>query len=166
MNRRSATIARLFGVILILLVSAWDVDAMRAHIAARSWTTLAFVCLFLAAHLSDYLTVGRIVNHFNPLAFENADELAVAAAAYDERQPSVQTSSTAELYVFTVVTTTQAQASGASYPVTSQRITVQSEQRNASASLTSSSSERQSPGSTGTASILPWKKMRSDALPS
>jgi hypothetical protein len=165
MNRRSATIVRLFGVILILLVSAWDVDAMRAHIAAHSWTTLAFVSLFLAAHLSDYLTVGRIVNRFDPLAFASANEIAVATVAYDE-QPSVQTSSTAELYVFTVVTTTQAQASGAPYPVTSQSITVQSEHRNASAHPAASPSETRSPASTGSASVLPWKKMRSDALPS
>jgi hypothetical protein len=164
MNRRSAIIVRLFGVILILLVSAWDVDAMRAHIAAHSWTTLAFVSLFLAAHLSDYLTVGRIVNRFDPLAFAGAHEMAVATVAYNE-QPSIQTS-TAELYVFTVVTTTQAQASGASYPVTSQSITVQSEHRNASAYPTSSPSETRGPASTGTASVLPWKKMRSDALPS
>jgi hypothetical protein len=165
MNRRSATIARLFGVTLILLVSAWDVDAMRAHIAAHSWTTLAFVSLFLAAHLSDYLTVGRIVNRFDPLAFASANEIAVATVAYDE-QPSVPTSSTAELYVFTVVTTTQAQASGAPYPVTSQSITVQSEQRNTPAHPASFPSETRSPVSTGTASVLPWKKMRSDALPS
>jgi hypothetical protein len=165
MNRRSATIVRLFGVILILLVSAWDVDAMRAHIAAHSWTTLAFVSLFLAAHLSDYLTVGRIVNRFDPLAFATANEIAVATVAYDER-PSLQTSSTAELYVFTVVTTTQAQASGAPYPVTSQSITVQSEQRNAPVHPASFPSETRSAASTGTASVLPWKKMRSNALPS
>jgi hypothetical protein len=165
MTRRSATIVRLFGVILILLVSGWDVDAMRAHIAAHSWTTLAFVSLFLAAHLSDYLTVGRIVNRFDPLAFASANEIAVATVAYDE-QPSVQTSSTAELYVFTVVTTTQAQASGAPYPVTSQSITVQSEQRNAPAYPASSPSETRSPVSKGAGSLLPWKKMRSDALPS
>src|SRR6201996_7124318 len=107
MNRRSATIVRLFGFTLILLVSAWDVDAMRAHIAAHSWTTLAFVSLFLAAHLSDYLTVGRIVNRFDPLAFAGANEIAIATVAYDERQPSVQTGSTAELYVFNVVTPPQ-----------------------------------------------------------
>jgi hypothetical protein len=166
MTRRSATIVRLFGVILILLVSAWDVDAMRAHIAAHSWTTLAFVSLFLAAHLSDYLTVGRIVNRFDPLAFASENEIAVATVAYDERQPSVQTSSTAELYVFTVVTTTQAQASGAPYAVTSQSITVQSEQRNAPAHPASFPSETRNAASTGTGSVLPWKKMRSDALPS
>ncbi len=166
MNRRSAIIVRLFGVILILLVSAWDVDAMRAHIAAHSWTTLAFVSLFLAAHLTDYLTVGRIVNRFDPLAFAGADGIAVATVAYDEQQPSVETSATAELYVFTVVTTTQAQASGAPYPVTTQSISVQSEQRNAPAHPVSPPSETRSPVSTGSASVLPWKKMRSDALPS
>lgn len=120
MTPRAAKTARLFGFVLIALVSAWDIDAMRPHIAAHSWNTLAFVWLFLAAHLSDYLTVGRLVHH--PLAFADATGMALAPVAYNEtRRPA----KTAELYTFNIVTTTAAQASGASYPLTQQRITVQ-----------------------------------------
>jgi hypothetical protein len=120
MTPRAAKTARLFGFVLIALVSAWDVDAMRPHIAAHSWTTLAFVWLFLAAHLSDYLTVGRLVHR--PLAFADATGMALAPVAYSETKRRAQT---AELYTFNIVTTTAAQASGASYPLTQQRITVQ-----------------------------------------
>ena len=120
MTPHAGKTSRLFGFVLIALVSAWDIDAMRPHIAAHSWNTLAFVWLFLAAHLSDYLTVGRLVHH--PLAFADATGMALAPVAYNETKRRAQT---AELYTFNIVTTTAAQASGASYPVTQQRITVQ-----------------------------------------
>jgi hypothetical protein len=58
--------ARLFGLVLIALVCGWDMDAMRAHLLARSWYTLAPVGLFLVAHLADYLTVGRLIYRFDP----------------------------------------------------------------------------------------------------
>jgi hypothetical protein len=119
MTPRAARTARLFGFVLILLVSAWDVDAMRPHVAAHSWSTLAFVSLFLAAHLSDYLTVGRLVHR--PLAFADATGMALSPVAYNETKRPAQT---AELYTFSILTTTAAQASGASYPLTQQRITV------------------------------------------
>lgn len=67
MNRRSARTAQIFGAILIILISAWDMDAMRPHIAAHSWATLAFVALYLVVHVSNYLTVGRLVHHLDPL---------------------------------------------------------------------------------------------------
>ena len=120
MTSRAGKTSRLFGFVLIALVSAWDIDAMRPHIAAHSWNTLAFVWLFLAAHLSDYLTVGRLVHR--PLAFEDATGMALAPVAYSETKRPAQS---AELYTFNIVTTTAAQASGGSYPVTQQRITVQ-----------------------------------------
>jgi len=119
MTPRAGKTSRLFGFVLIALVSAWDIDAMRPHIAAHSWNTLAFVWLFLAAHLSDYLTVGRLVHH--PLAFADATGMALAPVAYNETKRRAQT---AELYTFNIVTTTAAQASGASYPLTQHRITV------------------------------------------
>jgi hypothetical protein len=119
MTPHAGKTSRLFGFVLIALVSAWDIDAMRPHIAAHSWNTLAFVWLFLAAHLSDYLTVGRLVHH--PLAFADATGMALAPVAYNEKRRA----QTAELYTFNIVTTTAAQASGGSYPVTQQRITVQ-----------------------------------------
>jgi hypothetical protein len=85
-KRRSANAARLFGIIMIVLIGAWDVDAMRPHIAAHSWATLAFVSLFLVVHLSDYLTVGRLVNRINPLLLASADEIARGLALPDARQ--------------------------------------------------------------------------------
>jgi hypothetical protein len=124
MTPRSAKTARLFGFVLIALVCAWDVDAMRPHIAAHSWTTLAFVSLFLAAHLSDYFTVGRLIHR--PLTFANANGIALSPVAYDGGKRPAQT---AELYTFTIVTTTAAQASGAPYPLTQQHITVQPQSR-------------------------------------
>jgi hypothetical protein len=54
--------AKLLGLVMITLVCAWDVDAMRVHIVAHSWLTLSYVSIFLAGHMLDYLTVGRIVN--------------------------------------------------------------------------------------------------------
>jgi hypothetical protein len=57
MKTRSIT-----GLILIIAVLAWDADAMRPHVAAHSWVTLAYVCVFFVGHLVDYLTVGRLVN--------------------------------------------------------------------------------------------------------
>lgn len=50
------------GVFLISAVAMWDVDAMRPHVAAHSWVTLGYVSLFLVGHLTDYLTIGRLVN--------------------------------------------------------------------------------------------------------
>jgi hypothetical protein len=127
-TRHSARTARLFGFILILLVCAWDVDAMRPHIAAHSWTTLAFVSLFLTAHLSDYLTVGRLVHR--PLTFPSANGIALSPVAHGEtKRPAQKAIRTAELYTFSIVTTTAAQASGASYPLTQQHITVQRQSR-------------------------------------
>jgi hypothetical protein len=114
MTPRSANVARIFGIILIVLISAWDMDAMRPHIAAHSWGTLAFVALFLIVHLSDYLTVGRLVNHLDPLILAMADAAPLS-------QP------TAKLYTFTAVTTTAAAVSGAPYPVTHQHFIVESE---------------------------------------
>jgi hypothetical protein len=129
MTRRSVKIARLFGFILFVLISAWDVDAMRPHIAAHSWTTLAFVSLFLAAHLSDYFTLGRLVSRLDPLILGNADEIVGASAEYGRSLPPVDPGQTSGLYVFTVVTAIEAQASGAPYPITRQGITVQPEWR-------------------------------------
>jgi hypothetical protein len=132
MTRRSVKIARLFGFILFALISAWDVDAMRPHIAAHSWTTLAFVSLFLAAHLSDYFTLGRLVGRLDPLFLRNADEIVGAAAEYGGSLPSIDPGQTPGLYVFTVVTAIEAQASGAPYPITRQGMTMQPEWRSAS----------------------------------
>jgi hypothetical protein len=131
MTRRSVKIARLFGFILFVLIGAWDVDAMRPHIAAHSWTTLAFVSLFLAAHLSDYFTQGRPVSRLDPLFLRNADEIVGATAEYGRSLPSVDPGQTPGLYVFTVVTAIEAQASGAPYPITRQGIIVQPEWRSA-----------------------------------
>jgi hypothetical protein len=126
MSRRSAKAARLFGLIMILMVTAWDMDAMRPHIAAHSWYTLAFVALFLAVHLSDYLTVGRLVTRIDPLALAVADRM--TAAAHDGPELALNLGHpTAKLYTFTAVTTTVAQASGASYPITRQHFVVKPE---------------------------------------
>jgi hypothetical protein len=51
---------KLAGSVLITLVLAWDVDAMRPHVAAHSWLTLAYVSVFFVAHLTDYLTTGML----------------------------------------------------------------------------------------------------------
>jgi protein-S-isoprenylcysteine O-methyltransferase Ste14 len=48
------------GLVLILAVLAWDVDAMVPHFQAHSWLTLGYVCVFFVGHLVDYLTVGRL----------------------------------------------------------------------------------------------------------
>ena len=53
---------RVIGLVLICSVCAWDVDAMRPHIAAHSWLTLAYVSIFLVGHVTDYLTIGRLTN--------------------------------------------------------------------------------------------------------
>jgi hypothetical protein len=154
MSRRSAKAARLFGLIMIIMVSAWDMDAMRPHIAAHSWYTLAFVALFLIVHLSDYFTVGQIVTRLDPLALVVADGIARAANVAQQQeepiglpglvlqkqpspyswrrflslhrqQPSLHLGRpTAKLYAFTAVTTTAAQASGAPYPITQQHYVV------------------------------------------
>jgi hypothetical protein len=116
MARSSANASRIFGIILIVLISAWDMDAMRPHIAAHSWGTLALVTLFLIVHLSDYLTVGRLVNHLDPLVFAMAD--ATPTAFSPMSQP------TAKLYTFTAVTSTAKQVSGSPYPVTQQHFIV------------------------------------------
>jgi hypothetical protein len=67
MNRRSVQTAEVFGLVLITLICAWDMDAMRPHIAAHSWATLAFVALYLIVHLSNYFTVGRLIHRLDPL---------------------------------------------------------------------------------------------------
>ncbi|MFL6303531.1 MAG: hypothetical protein ACJ72H_08310 [Candidatus Sulfotelmatobacter sp.] len=93
MNRRSARTAQIFGAILILLISAWDMDAMRPHIAAHSWATLAFVTLYLVVHVSNYLTVGRLVHHLDPLvltiplAFADTDSMPLPALPAEGRKP-------------------------------------------------------------------------------
>ena len=155
MSRRSAKAARLLGLIMIIMVSAWDMDAMRPHIAAHSWYTLAFVALFLIVHLSDYFTVGQLVTRLDPLALVVADGIARAGNVVQQQeepiglpelvlqkqpspfswrrllslhrqQPSLQLGQpTAKLYTFTAVTTTAAQASGAPYPITQQHYVVE-----------------------------------------
>jgi hypothetical protein len=133
-------VAQIFGLVMIVLVSAWDVDAMRPHIAAHSWYTLAFVALFLAAHLGDYLTVGRLIHRFDPLLFAKTDELAPAALFLVENAPAPERISfarplhagwqklfaylrppsllprqtTARLYAFTITNAEAAQVSGTS----------------------------------------------------
>jgi hypothetical protein len=117
MTRRSAYAARIFGAILIALICAWDMDAMRPHIAAHSWGTLALVALFLIVHLTDYLTVGRIVNRLDPLVLE----------ALDRPSSLILSQPTAKLYTFTAVTTTAEAVSGAPYPVTHRHFIVEPE---------------------------------------
>lgn len=101
MNRRSAQSAQLFGIILMVLICAWDMDAMRPHIAAHSWATLAFVSLYLAVHLLNYLTVGRLIHRLDPLFFANslgftqADAMAPLAIPIAERRSSGQAAQTA-----------------------------------------------------------------------
>jgi hypothetical protein len=109
-----------FGLILFIAIAAWDVDAMRPHIAAHSWTTLAFVSLFLAAHLSDYVTIGRIVNRFDPLTFTDTNAMVEAAVEYDAMPPSLLPRQPAELYLFPSVTPIEAMAAGAPWPVARQ----------------------------------------------
>lgn len=130
MSRRSANAARLFGLIMILMVCAWDVDAMRPHIAAHSWYTLGLVAVFLFVHLSDYLTVGRFVTRLDllvdPFALAVADGM--ARAGNDAQQENEKIGRpTAKLYTFTAVTTTAAKVSGAPYPVTQQHFVVKPE---------------------------------------
>ncbi len=157
MSRRSAKAARIFGLIMILMVSAWDMDAMRPHIAAHSWYTLAFVAIFLIVHLSDYFTVGQLVTRLDSLSLAHANGTASAADAarledelirlpglvskkqaapygwrrffpFRRAQPSRHLGQpTAKLYTFTAVTTTAAQASGAPYPITQQHYVVEPE---------------------------------------
>jgi hypothetical protein len=138
MKARSTSVAQIFGLVMIVLVSAWDVDAMRPHIAAHSWYTLAFVALFLAAHLGDYLTVGRLIQRFDRLLFAMTDELAPSALFLVENAPAPERTSfaqalhagwhklfayqqppsllprqsTAKLYAFTINSAEAAQVSG------------------------------------------------------
>jgi hypothetical protein len=156
MKESSRNAARWFGLIMIVLIAAWDIDAMRLHIAAHSWDTLAFVSLFLIVHVSNYLTVGQLMNHIDPSIFQNAASAsssealpvsyvvinlaAVTASARDSRhgwrklfplqwsQPSLLSGpSPARLYTFTAVTPAAAQASGSPYPVTRQHLVVEPE---------------------------------------
>jgi hypothetical protein len=76
MKANSTKMARAVGVVMIVLIGGWDVDAMRPHIAAHSWYTLMLVGLFLAAHLGDYLTVGRLIHRFDPLILANIEDFA------------------------------------------------------------------------------------------
>jgi hypothetical protein len=93
MTRRSARTAQIFGAILIILISAWDMDAMRPHIAAHSWATLAFVSVYLVVHISNYVTVGRLINHLDPLiatnqlAFAATGSMPLSALGGEERMP-------------------------------------------------------------------------------
>lgn len=99
MTRRSAKTAQLFGVILMVLICAWDMDAMRPHIAAHSWATLAFVSLYLFVHLSNYLTVGRLIHRLDPLLFARplgwADAMTPSVLPIAERHPPAQAAQTA-----------------------------------------------------------------------
>jgi hypothetical protein len=58
----------IMGLVLIIAVLAWDVDAMVPHIEARSWLTLGYVAIFFVGHLVDYLTIGRLVNRMQETA--------------------------------------------------------------------------------------------------
>jgi hypothetical protein len=157
MRRRSANTARIFGLIMILMVSAWDMDAMRPHIAAHSWYTLGLVALFLIVHLSDYLTVGRLVTRIDSLALADADAVARTIFSAQQKEdriglpgliPPQQASRyswrrlfpqhrpelslnlrqpAAKLYTFTAVTTTAAKVSGAPYPITRQHYVIKAE---------------------------------------
>lgn len=81
MKTASIDRARIFGLVMFVLIGAWDVDAMRPHIAAHSWFTLALVCHFLAAHMADYLTVGRLLHRFDPQVFANLELAPFASLA-------------------------------------------------------------------------------------
>jgi hypothetical protein len=131
--------AQIFGMVMIVLVGAWDVDAMRPHIAAHSWYTLAFVALFLAAHVGDYLTVGRLIHRFDPLIFAKTDEVASTGLflvknapapariafpqalytgwqklfAYQQPPSLLPRQTTAKLYAFAIHPAEAAQVSGA-----------------------------------------------------
>lgn len=125
--------ARIFGLVMIVLIGAWDIDAMRPHIAAHSWYTLALVMLFLVAHVGDYLTVGRILHRFDPLIFARMEEAASPAMAFSEilsfrqalgagwqklfayQQPPtlLPRQASAKLYTFTITEAASAQAVGA-----------------------------------------------------
>lgn len=156
MKQSSVNAARWFGLIMIVLISAWDIDAMRPHIAAHSWDTLAFVSLFPIVHVSNYLTVGQLVNRMSPLLFENTSSVTSSTAlpagqdnsdlsgilpgGRDSRHrwrrffppqqvpPSLLSGpSDAKLYTFTAATTTAAQVSGSPHPVTRRHFTLESE---------------------------------------
>jgi hypothetical protein len=136
MKASSVKMARIFGLVMIVLVGAWDVDAMRPHIAAHSWYTLALVALFLVAHVGDYLTVGRLIHRFDlldlaqPAFFEvQMREIAEPAGqfspaqtlvaiyerlfAYEPPLSLVSRQTTAKLYAFTIAEEESAQAVGA-----------------------------------------------------
>ena len=100
MKATSTKTARAFGLVMIVLIGAWDIDAMRPHIAAHSWYTLSFVLLFLAVHLGNYLTVGRLIYRFDPLRFA-------------EGLLPMPRQTTAKLYTFTMDHAEAAQAVGA-----------------------------------------------------
>jgi hypothetical protein len=151
MKPSSTKMARLFGLIMIVLVGAWDIDAMRPHIAAHSWYTLALVALFLVAHVGDYLTVGRILHRFDPLIFARAEESTSPAAAFSEifsfrhafqaawqrtfayQQPPtlLLRPASAKLYTFTITEAASAQAVGAPAVVSSHYSVVPVEQASA-----------------------------------
>jgi hypothetical protein len=64
--KRSAV--SIFGVVMMIAIAAWDIDAMRPHVAAHSWLTLGYVSLFLVTHVCDYFTAGQIIDRL-PAAF-------------------------------------------------------------------------------------------------
>jgi uncharacterized membrane protein YgdD (TMEM256/DUF423 family) len=95
MNRRSSNIAQVIGLILIVLIGAWDMDAMRAHIARHSWTTLALVATYLFVHVSNYLTVGRLIHRIDALVFAANDPIASPVLSFEERHPLTRAAQTA-----------------------------------------------------------------------
>lgn len=52
--------AKLVGIFITVCTLLWDIDAMRPHVAAHSWLTLAYVSLFFVGHAVDALTTGFV----------------------------------------------------------------------------------------------------------
>lgn len=50
----------IFGIVLTVAVALWDIDAMRPHVTAHSWVTLAYVCVFFIGHVVDAVALGSI----------------------------------------------------------------------------------------------------------
>jgi hypothetical protein len=48
---------KLFGLVLIITVLAWDADAIRPHLAAHSWVTLGYVLLTICGWVLADLTI-------------------------------------------------------------------------------------------------------------
>lgn len=45
---------------MLAAVALWDMDAMRPHVAAHSWLTLAYVSIFLIEHMVSGISLGSI----------------------------------------------------------------------------------------------------------